>query len=137
MANVGPVFGHNNHFRNYAPEKVPYGIKRFGDEAHRLYGVLNKRLQGREYVADEYSIADMALIGWVKAYEKQGVEIEEFPQRAELDRPHAGAAGGATGDRDPPRPAHQSRRTTRRRRRSCSANAHDRDSGGPLRNCAD
>ena len=51
VANVGPVFGHNNHFRNYAPEKVPYAIKRFGDEAHRLYGVMDKRLEGRDYVA--------------------------------------------------------------------------------------
>ncbi len=79
VANVGPVFGHNNHFRNYAPEKVPYGIKRFGDEAHRLYGVMNKRLAGRDFVAGDYSIADMALIGWIKTYERQGIDIAEFP----------------------------------------------------------
>ncbi len=78
IANVGPVFGHNNHFRNYAPEKVPYAIRRFGDEAHRLYGVLNKRLAGRDFVADDYSIADMALIGWMKS-ERQGIDINEFP----------------------------------------------------------
>ena len=58
---------------------MPYAIKRFGDEAHRLYGVLNKRLAGRDYVAGDYSIADMALIGWIKAHERQGVDIAEFP----------------------------------------------------------
>ena len=79
VANVGPVFGHNNHFRHYAPEKVPYAIARFGNEAHRLYRVLDTRLTGRDFVAGEYSIADMALIGWVKAYERQGVDIGEFP----------------------------------------------------------
>jgi GST-like protein len=79
IANVGPIFGNNNHFRNYAPEKVPYGIRRFENEAHRLYGVLNKRLAGREYVAGDYSIADMSLIGWIKGYERQGIGIAEFP----------------------------------------------------------
>jgi len=79
VANVGPVFGHNNHFRRYAPEKVPYAIRRFGDEVHRLYGVLNKRLAGRDFVASEYSIADMALVGWVKQFENQGNKIDEFP----------------------------------------------------------
>ena len=79
IANVGPVFGHNNHFRNYAPEKVPYAITRFGNEAHRLYRVLDTRLARRDFVAADYSIADMALIGWVKGFEAQGIDIEEFP----------------------------------------------------------
>jgi GST-like protein len=79
IANVGPVFGHNNHFRNYAPEKVPYAIRRFENEAHRLCRVLNERLAGRAFVAGDYSIADMALIGWVKGYQRQGVDIGEFP----------------------------------------------------------
>ena len=79
VANVGPVFGHNNHFRNYAPEKVPYAIRRFENEAHRLCRVLDGRLAGRYFVAGEYSIADMALIGWVKGYERQGIDIGEFP----------------------------------------------------------
>ena len=79
VANVGPVFGHNNHFRNYAPEKVPYAITRFGNEAHRLYRVLDTRLAGSDFVAGDYSIADMALIGWIKGYEAQGIDIEEFP----------------------------------------------------------
>ena len=80
VSNVGPVFGHNNHFRNYAPEKAPYAIRRFENEAHRLYGVLNKRLAGRDFVAGEYSIADMALVGWIKAHERQGIAISEFPE---------------------------------------------------------
>lgn len=79
MGGVGPMFGQNNHFRHYAPEQIPYGVTRYGNEAHRLYGVLNRRLAGRDYVAGEYSIADMALIGWVKGFEAQGVEIAEFP----------------------------------------------------------
>ncbi len=78
VANVGPVFGHNNHFRNYAPEKAPYAIRRFENEAHRLYRVLDTRLAGREFVAGDYSIADMALIGWVKGHERQGIDIGEF-----------------------------------------------------------
>jgi GST-like protein len=78
VANVGPVFGHNNHFRNYAPEKVPYAIRRFENEAHRLYRVLDTRLAGRDFVAGDYSIADMALIGWVKGHERQGIDIGEF-----------------------------------------------------------
>ena len=85
--NVGPVFGHNNHFRNYAPEKAPYAIRRFEDEAHRLYGVLNKWLEKRDFVAGEYSIVDMALVGWVKQYERQGIDIIEFPNvRNWIDR---------------------------------------------------
>ena len=79
IANVGPVFGHDNHFRHYAPETVPYAIKRFGDEAHRLYGVLNRRLDGRDFVAGDYSIADMALIGWAKGYGRRDIAIAEFP----------------------------------------------------------
>ena len=78
VANVGPVFGHNNHFRNYAPEKAPYAIRRFENEAHRLYRVLDTRLAGRDFVGGDYSIADMALIGWVKGHERQGVDIGEF-----------------------------------------------------------
>jgi GST-like protein len=78
IANVGPVFGHNNHFRNYAPEKAPYAIRRFENEAHRLYRVLDTRLAGRDFVAGDYSIADMALIGWVKGHERQGIDIGEF-----------------------------------------------------------
>ena len=79
MGNVGPMFGQNNHFQHYAPEKIPYAITRYGNEAHRLYRVLNARLEGRDYVADDYSVADIALIGWMKGYERQGVDMAEFP----------------------------------------------------------
>jgi GST-like protein len=79
VANIGPVMGHNNHFRNYAPEKAPYAIRRFENEVHRLFGVLNKRLEGRQYLADEYSIADMASVPWVKAHPRHGIDIAEFP----------------------------------------------------------
>lgn len=79
MGNVGPMFGQANHFRHYAPEKVPYAITRYTNEVHRLYRVLNTRLEGRDFVADEYSIADMALIGWMRDMERYGVEANEFP----------------------------------------------------------
>jgi len=87
IGGIGPMFGQNNHFRNYASDKLPYAIRRYEDEAHRLYGVLNKRLAGRDYVAGDYSIADMALIGWVKSHERQGIGIAEFPNVARwIDR---------------------------------------------------
>jgi len=87
IGGVGPMFGQNNHFRNYAPEKVPYAVRRYEDEAHRLYGVLNKRLAGRDFVAGDYSIADMAIVGWAKLHQAQGIDIGEFPEvKAWLDR---------------------------------------------------
>jgi GST-like protein len=79
MAGLGPMAGQAHHFRNYAPEKIPYGINRYTDEVNRLYGVLNKRLAGREYVADDYSIADMAIYPWVRPYKNQGQDLAEFP----------------------------------------------------------
>ena len=79
MGNVGPMLGQNHHFRNYAPQKLPYAITRYENEAHRLYGVLDKRLAGRDFVADDYSIADMAIIGWMRSPERQGIDIDEFP----------------------------------------------------------
>ena len=80
IGGLGPMAGQTHHFRNYAPEKIEYGIKRYTDETHRLYGVMNKRLADNEYLAGaEYSIADMATVGWVVPYENQGQDIEEFP----------------------------------------------------------
>jgi len=79
VGGFGPMLGQTHHFRIYAPEKVPYAIDRYTNEANRLYGVLNKRLADREYVADEYSIADMAIVGWAKMWERQGQDIENFP----------------------------------------------------------
>ncbi len=78
MGNVGPMLGQNHHFRHYAPEKLPYAITRYENEAHRLYGVLDERLAGRDFVAGEYSIADMAIIGWMRSPDRQGIDIDEF-----------------------------------------------------------
>ncbi|WP_022698105.1 glutathione S-transferase N-terminal domain-containing protein [Euryhalocaulis caribicus] len=78
MGGLGPMAGQAHHFRNYAPEKIEYGINRYTDEVHRLYGVLDTRLKDRDYVAGDYSIADMAIWPWVLP-EGQGQDIEEFP----------------------------------------------------------
>lgn len=79
MAGFGPMLGQNHHFRTYAPERIPYAIRRYEDEADRLYGVLDGRLAGRDYVAGAYSIADMAIVGWARGYERQGVDLAQFP----------------------------------------------------------
>lgn len=79
MGGLGPMAGQAHHFRIYAPEKIPYAIERYTNEVHRLYGVMNTRLKDREYLAGDYSIADMACIGWAKLWERQGQNIEEFP----------------------------------------------------------
>jgi GST-like protein len=79
MANLGPIAGNCHHFRNYAPEKIQYGIDRFTNEVNRLYGVLDIRLKDRPYLAGEYSIADMATYPWVRPYKNQGQDIAEFP----------------------------------------------------------
>ncbi|KAG1700402.1 Disulfide-bond oxidoreductase YfcG [Nymphon striatum] len=71
--------GQTHHFRVYAPENVPYAIDRYTNEVNRLYGVLNKRLAGRDFIAGEYSIADMACIGWAQLWERQGQDIQQFP----------------------------------------------------------
>ena len=82
MGGLGPMLGQNHHFRNYAPEKIPYAIKRYEDEASRLYGVLDKRLKGRDYVAGDYSIADMAIFSWTRGHERQGIDKADFPDFA-------------------------------------------------------
>ncbi|SER20760.1 GST-like protein [Faunimonas pinastri] len=79
MGGFGPMLGQNHHFAIYAPEKLPYAIKRYRDETHRLYGVLNKRLEGREFICGDYSIADMASLGWARGWERQGMDLVEFP----------------------------------------------------------
>ena len=92
MGGFGPMLGQVHHFRIYAPEKIPYAIDRYTNEANRLYGVLNKRLADREFVAGDYSIADMAIAPWAKLWERQGQNIDEFPHvrrwlQAVLPRP--------------------------------------------------
>jgi GST-like protein len=79
MGNLGPMAGQNNHFSNYAQEKLPYAIDRYRNEVNRLYGVLNKRLADRSFVAGDYSIADMAIYPWIVPYERQGQKLEDVP----------------------------------------------------------
>jgi GSH-dependent disulfide-bond oxidoreductase len=78
MGGLGPMLGQAHHFRNYAPEKIPYAIERYTNEAHRLYRVLDTRLAAREYVAGDYSIADIAAWPWISP-EGQGQSFDEFP----------------------------------------------------------
>ena len=79
VANLGPMAGQNHHFAGYAPEKLPYAIDRYTKETNRLYGVLNKRLSGREFLAGDYSIADIASYPWVVPHERQGQDLGHFP----------------------------------------------------------
>lgn len=80
MGGLGPMAGQNHHFNHYAPEVVPYGIKRYTEETTRLYGVLEKQLAVHTFVAGEhYSIADMAIYPWVALYEHQKQDITQFP----------------------------------------------------------
>ena len=79
MGGVGPMFGQAHHFLRAAPEQVPYGIKRYTDETRRLYGVLDKRLAEAAYLADEYSIADIATFPWIARHEWHKVDLAEFP----------------------------------------------------------
>ncbi len=79
MGGLGPMAGQANHFRNYAPEPIDYAIKRYTDEVNRLYGVMNKRLADREFLAGKYSIADIACIGWTLSWKRQGQELDDFP----------------------------------------------------------
>ena len=79
MGGLGPMAGQAHHFRNYAPEKIEYGINRYTNEANRLYGVMNKRLADYKYFAGDYSIADMAIYPWVRPYKNQGQDLAEFP----------------------------------------------------------
>jgi GSH-dependent disulfide-bond oxidoreductase len=80
MAGLGPMAGQNHHFSQYAPEKVPYAIERYQKETNRLYGVLNKRLRDRAFVAgNDYTIADMASYPWIVPWERQGQRLDDFP----------------------------------------------------------
>lgn len=79
MGGFGPMLGQNHHFGSYAPEQVPYAIKRYRDEAHRLYTVLEKQLSGRDYITGDYSIADIACVDWANSHARQDIVIDEFP----------------------------------------------------------
>jgi GST-like protein len=79
MGGLGPMAGQNGHFNNYAPEKLPYAIDRYVKETERLYGVLDERLADREFVAGDYSIADMASYPWIVPHERHGQKLTDFP----------------------------------------------------------
>ncbi|MCP1483936.1 MULTISPECIES: glutathione binding-like protein [Pseudomonas] len=80
MGGLGPMAGQNHHFSQFAPEKIPYAIKRYIDETARLYGVLDKQLANNDFVAgSEYSIADMAIYPWIVSHKWQSQNLEDFP----------------------------------------------------------
>jgi GSH-dependent disulfide-bond oxidoreductase len=79
VGGLGPMAGQNHHFVQYAPEKIPYAINRYVNETNRLYGVLDRQLAGRDYIAGEYSIADMACYPWTVSHERQQQNLDEFP----------------------------------------------------------
>ena len=81
MGGVGPMLGQAHHFRMYAPEKLPYAIDRYTNEAKRLYNVIDKRLGQSAYLAgDEYSIADIATFPWLRSWENQGIVLSDYPR---------------------------------------------------------
>lgn len=79
VGGVGPMMGQLSFFRRFAPEPVPYAIERYRKETLRLYGVLDKQLESREYICDDYSIADIAIFPWVNAYDFIGMTLDEHP----------------------------------------------------------
>jgi GST-like protein len=92
VGGLGPMAGQNHHFSAYAAEKIPYAIDRYVNETNRLYGVLNKHLAKGEFIAGDYSIADMACYPWIVPYERQGQSLDDFPHlkrwfEAILNRP--------------------------------------------------
>jgi GSH-dependent disulfide-bond oxidoreductase len=79
VGGLGPMLGQNHHFRIYSPQKIPYAIERYTNEAHRLYTVLDHRLEGREHICGAYTIADIACWPWIVPHERQGMSLAEFP----------------------------------------------------------
>ena len=93
VGGLGPMAGQNHHFSSYAPEKIPYAIERYVKETNRLYGVLDRRLADREYIAGAYSIADMAIYPWIVPHERQGQNLHDFPNVKRWFAEHSGPAG--------------------------------------------
>ncbi len=80
MGGVGPMLGQAHHFRIYAPEKIPYAVDRYTNEARRLYGVMNRQIAQHRYIAGpDYSIADIAIFPWLRSWKNQGIDWTEFP----------------------------------------------------------
>jgi GSH-dependent disulfide-bond oxidoreductase len=83
VGGIGPMLGQAHHFRMYSPEKIPYAIERYTNEAKRLYGVVDRRLSQTRYLAgDDYTIADIANLPWLLGHERQGVDIAQYPHLA-------------------------------------------------------
>lgn len=82
VGGLGPMLGQNHHFNRYAPEPVPYAVERYVNETRRLYGVLDRQLAGRDYIAGDYSIADMACYPWTVPHEVQQMSLGDFPNVA-------------------------------------------------------
>ncbi len=106
MGGLGPMAGQSNHFNIYAKEKIPYAMERYAKETQRLFGVLNKRLADRGFVAGAYSIADMASYPWTQAFTNHNINIDDFPHlkrwQAEIAaRPAVVRAYAAAGERRP------------------------------------
>ena len=92
MGGFGPMLGQAHHFNFYAKDKIGYAMDRYSNEANRLYSVLDRRLEGRDFVAGDYSIADIAIFPWTRTYERQNVAIGDYPnvvrwRKAIFDRP--------------------------------------------------
>ena len=118
MGNLGPMAGQNNHFSNYAVDKIPYAMDRYRNEVNRLYGVLDRRLADRAFIAGDYSIADMASYPWIVPHERQGQKLDDFPHLKRWFEAVRGAAGGRArlrqGQGDQPQSArHPHRRGAR------------------------
>ena len=79
IGSIGPMFGQAHHFRQYAPKKIPYAVDRYTKEVSRLYGVLERRLDEKEYLAGDYSIADIAVFPWTLSFERQGQSLDDYP----------------------------------------------------------
>ena len=80
MGGVGPMLGQAHHFRIYAPEKIPYAVERYTNEAQRLYGVMNRRLANSKYIGGpDYGIADIAVFPWLRSWKNQGITWNDFP----------------------------------------------------------
>ncbi|MGQ9368951.1 glutathione S-transferase family protein [Azospirillum sp. ST 5-10] len=79
MGGVGPMLGQAHHFRRFAPEQIPYAVRRYSDEAKRLYGVMDKHLARADWFAGDYGIADIAIYPWLQRWEWQGIDLADFP----------------------------------------------------------
>ncbi|GLS03854.1 thiol:disulfide oxidoreductase [Chitiniphilus shinanonensis] len=109
VGGLGPMAGQNHHFSQYAPEKLPYAIERYVKETSRLYAVMDKRLADREFLAGDYSIADIASYPWVVPYQNQGQRLEDYPNLkrwfdAIAARPATQRAYARAQEINPPKP---------------------------------